>query len=113
MFDWLTKEMEERGWSQRELARRAKINYTTVSKVMAGQARVTYNFCAAISKPLGKEPIEVFRIAGLLPPSGGKMNELSQDERELIEAYRELTPKARRFASGFIKGLFVRWSDLE
>lgn len=105
MFDWLVKEMEDRGWSQRELARLSGVNYTTVSKVMSGQAKVTFNFCAAISKPLDKQPIEVFRIAGLLPPSSGKVDELSEDEAELIKLYRQLSPgEVRSYALSFLRG---------
>jgi transcriptional regulator with XRE-family HTH domain len=108
MFDWLTREMQERGWSQRELARRANINYATVSKAMSDQGRVTFNFCAAIARPLGKDPVEVFRIAGLLPASGGKLSELTREEGELIELYRQLQEEYRVAQLETVRGLVIR-----
>ena len=67
MTAWLIGELNTRGWSQRELARRADLTSTTVSDVVNGKRKPTYEFCAAIAKPLGKRPEELFRLAGLLP----------------------------------------------
>lgn len=72
---WLANELNERGWSQRELARRADIAPTTVSEVLAERRKPTFDFCAAIAGPLGKTPVDVFRLAGLLPSPPEVVNE--------------------------------------
>jgi hypothetical protein len=67
--DWLKCELEKRKWSYRELARRAGKNasYPKISLTIAGKRAITWDFCVAIAEPLGYSPIEVFKIAGLLP----------------------------------------------
>lgn len=102
---WLVKELERRGWSQRELARRADLSPTSVSAVIAGQRDPTWDFCAAIAKPLEKSPLELFRLAGLLPPNLAQVNEEQTDYliddnltlEELIEIAKRL-PRAERLA---------------
>ena len=42
-------ELARRHWSQRELARRARMSHTTVSKVLSGRLAPSYEFCRAIA----------------------------------------------------------------
>ena len=64
---WLSTELERRGWSIRELARRANISHTWIANVLSGQRPASWDFCAAIAQALLKQPEEVFRLASLLP----------------------------------------------
>lgn len=105
--DWLLGEIAERKISHRELARRAGISHTAISNVLSGYRDPTWDFCAAIAKPLDKQPIEVFRIVGLLPPSAGRVDELSQDELEWLEVYRSLDADQRKTIFGVVAG----WRD--
>jgi len=68
LIEWLIKEIEQRGWSQRELARRANLAPTTVSEVIAGRTRPGLEFCKGIGKALDVPAADVLRLAGLLPP---------------------------------------------
>lgn len=70
---WLSKEMEARKWSQRELARQAgkDASQTHISLVLSGDRIITWDFCAAIARALDYDPVEVFRIAGLLEATNG------------------------------------------
>lgn len=112
LVDWMLEEIRERKLSHRELARRAGISHSAISNVLSGYREPTWDFLAAIAKPLGKEPIEVFRMAGLLPASGGKMNELTQDEAELIKLYRQLSPgDDRDYALHFLRGFVDQMKD--
>lgn len=105
LVDWMLEELRDRKMSHRELARRAGISHSSISNILSGYREPTWDFCAAISKPLDKQPIEVFRIAGLLPPSSGKVDELSEDEAELIKLYRQLSPgEVRSYALSFLRG---------
>ncbi|GIK42403.1 MAG: hypothetical protein BroJett011_62360 [Chloroflexota bacterium] len=63
------------------MARRAGRNASQplISLTLAGERSVTWNFCLAIAGPLGYQPEEVFRIAGLLP-NGSNGNEAKGGE---------------------------------
>lgn len=91
---WLNGEMNRRGWSQRELGRRAGMSGANVSLVLSGQQAVTYDFIAAVARALGERPEPLFRLAGLLPAYHGTEDE--QAIQELEEVWRELTPAERR-----------------
>lgn len=71
---WINDELGKKGWSQRELARRAKVSHATISRVIAGQVEPTFDFCAAIAAQFGEMPEYVFRKAGLLPELPGGDN---------------------------------------
>lgn len=112
LVDWMLEEIRERKISHRELARRAGISHTAISNVLSGYREPTWDFLAAISKPLDKQPMEVFRIAGLLPQSSGNVNELSEDEAELVRLYRELPPgDVRSYALSFLRGFVDQMTD--
>ena len=136
--EWLVGQLQDRGWSQRELARRSGISHTTVSEVLSTVRRPTWDFCASIAGALGESPDAVFVRAGLKerPPApvteeaaavgilraletplraaavamlrglagetdarAGDSRELYQVrddlERELLEAFRQLSPRWR------------------
>jgi transcriptional regulator with XRE-family HTH domain len=83
---WLVSELNERGWSQRELGRRANLSPTAISDTISGKTKPTWNFCASIAEALAMPPIEVFRIARLLPP----LPPQTAAHRQLIEAITRL-----------------------
>lgn len=104
---WINDELAKREWSQRELGRRAGVSNSTISKVAAGEIEATWDFCAAIGRALGERPEVIFRMAGLLPPSSGKVDDLSEDEAEWLEVYRSLSPDQRKTILGIVLG----WRD--
>lgn len=65
--DWMQSEIDKRGWSMNQLARRAKISGAMVSLVMSEKREPGYEFCMAIAKGLAMPPEIVLRKAGLLP----------------------------------------------
>ena len=69
LITWISNQLDERGWSHRELARRAGISQTAVSTVIAGQRNAGWDFCASIAKAFNEPPLKVFQLAGLLPRS--------------------------------------------
>lgn len=52
-----------------ELARRAELSQPTISDVINGQKPASFDFCKAVAQPLKADPVDVFRLAGLLPPA--------------------------------------------
>ena len=105
LFSWVNSEAEKREWNYSEVARRAGISHSSLSLVLSGQRNITFDFCAAVAKAFGERPEKVFRIAGLLPPSSGAMEDLSADEAELVEIYRALQPAVREYALRMLRGL--------
>lgn len=102
LLEFLTRELEERGWSQRELSRRAGLSQTSVSVVIAGQRKPTFEFLAAIAKPLGYDPVELFKLANLIPGQSkiiqetrGDYNPEDSSLRELYDYIQQLSPDER------------------
>ena len=77
---WLNEQLEERGWSRSEAARRGKISASALDKVIGGFSRPGLEFCQGIARAF-KIPVEdVLRQAGILPMYG----ELPAQLRELM-----------------------------
>lgn len=95
MSDKLNKlilyELNSRGWSQRELSRRAHVSHGYVSEILSDKRVPSYDFCASIAWVLGKTPEEMFRVAGLSP----QPPEASPGEAELLDNYRRLDETGR------------------
>jgi len=63
---WLDGELKERGWSDNQLAKSAKINSGTVSRIRSGTSP-GWDVCAAIANAFKINPEIVMRMVGLLP----------------------------------------------
>ncbi len=98
---WLANELKTRGWSIRELGRRAKIAHTTIADVLSGQTKPTWNFLHSIAKPLDQKPEDLARLAGLLPPPLPAVEE----EREVIEILRSLPADLRSIVLRLMRSL--------
>lgn len=99
--EYLSSRLKEKAWSIRELARRANISHTWISNVLSGQTEPSWDFCAAIAKPLGLQPIEIFRLANLMPP----LPEHTRTRRTLSEALDLLPPEDHEFLLRITRGL--------
>lgn len=64
---WLLKEMQARGISQAELARRASVSRATVSKTLKQKSFPSWEVCLAFAHGLDLPPEIVLRAATLLP----------------------------------------------
>lgn len=64
---WLGQELERRGWSRSEAARRGEISPSSLDKVMGGFGNPGTRFCRGIARAFQISPEEVYRLAGLLP----------------------------------------------
>jgi transcriptional regulator with XRE-family HTH domain len=84
---WLVKETDKRGWSFRELGRRAGLTSATISRVITGASRSGWEFCRKIAIALNVPPENVFRLADLLPPEPKETAAL----REMIHLFSQLS----------------------
>lgn len=64
--EWMRAEMEKRGWSQSELARRMQSDPGTVGNVVNGNRQAGPDFCIALAQVLRMSREEVFRARGWL-----------------------------------------------
>lgn len=93
---WLDEELAQRGWSLRELGRRANIAISNVSNIRKGTRAVTYDYVAAIADGFGMRHEDAFRRVGLLPDNQTCLDELQEilnylpeDQREEVIKYAE------------------------
>jgi len=83
---WLLKEIEARGLTYSDIARKGKISHARVSQVLAGEPPGK-RFCLAIAKALQIPAETVFREASLLPP----VPENSASAEQALYQFRRLT----------------------
>ena len=83
---WIQEGLTQHGWSQSELARRAKLSSTTVSDVLSGSAKPGLNFCKGVARAFGVRTEKVLRLAELLPPEP----EETPTSRELLYMFMQL-----------------------
>jgi len=92
LVDRLSKELDTRGWSMRELSRRsAGVSDSLISLVLSEQARATADFCVKIADALNWDKEDTLRLAGILDPLPPEV----QEEKELVKRFRELDPQLR------------------
>lgn len=106
--EWLQEELEKRGWSQSELARRSGLTRQTINTLIKGRSEPQAETCLAIARGLNVPPETVLRAADLLPelPVPDRdptlqelmdlMKRMSQEEREEILQYALFRFRRRR-----------------
>jgi transcriptional regulator with XRE-family HTH domain len=90
LIEWIEEQLRQRDWKPADLARAASVRDSTISRVLNGNAKAGPELCNAMASALDVNPVEVFRIAELLPPSVGTIDELTPEEAELIQIRRKL-----------------------
>ncbi len=97
-IDWLDEQLRFKGWNDRQLALRAGISHSVISKARTGNLP-KWEACLALAAALDVPAELVFRQAGLLPPLEGECAEaeelrlllprlLEDDRRELLQIAR-------------------------
>lgn len=84
---YLNDELKKRGWSQRELARRAELSPTSISEVLSGRRGPGRRFCQAVAQALQVPPERILQAAGILdaPPDTALFSELTNIAKRLSE----------------------------
>lgn len=65
-WTWLDQRLEATGLNDAQLAKKAEISQSVISKARKDVQPIGWDACAAIASALGVPPETVFRLAGLL-----------------------------------------------
>jgi len=90
---WVMEELEERGWSYSELARRAGVSASTISMVISGKRSPGWELCAGIAQAFNLSPLRVFALAGLMVPLPGLDKDATVEQ--VVQIMRALSPEQR------------------
>jgi len=101
LTQWLSEEVDRRGWSYREIARRGGLSSGAISNVMTGNASPGWDLCLGLARALDVAPEEVFRKAGLLPALPPDVEE----EQQVVRILRSLPAGVRRTVATMLRGL--------
>lgn len=93
LTSWIGIELERRDWSYSELARRADLSQSMVSKVMAGHANPGIDFLIGMARAFGVSREFIFRKAGLLQPEDIEDEDLTLIS--LMNEWRQLSDEDR------------------
>ena len=99
--EWLHQQLDERGWSSSELARRAGISQSSVSNVLTGKQIPGLEFCKGVAQALDVRTVELLQRAGHLPP----MPEPVVEEQEALRLLRGLNGPMRGVALSLLRAL--------
>ncbi len=92
--EWIQSELNNRGWNNRELAKRSGLKDSTISMTLNRQNRVSFDFCLGIAKAFRMLPEQTLRQAGLLPP----VSSVSDDAlvQKIIELIKQLPASEKK-----------------
>lgn len=106
MIDWVNQELKIRSWSMRELARRADISASTVSRVLSREENPGPKFYQGVARAFGYtlESVERLEFDGTIPqsrlddPAYKDLMELAQklNEEDLSDVLDYATYRFRR-----------------
>jgi transcriptional regulator with XRE-family HTH domain len=103
---WLDKALHVCQWSDQELARRAKVSHSVLSKMRTGRQSLGYDVCRDIANALGADEVMVLRLAGHLAP----VKDVSVQTRtaELVATASQLSEKDMTFLQELAELLNLR-----
>jgi transcriptional regulator with XRE-family HTH domain len=90
--EWLQAELDQRGWSPAELARRMGSHRSVIYNILNNNRNAGADVCYSIATALGVSAETVFRAAGLLPPAIPDKDEW-EDLKTLMQ---QLSPEGQR-----------------
>ena len=76
-LEWLSVKLKERNLTENQLAKKANIGHSNFTRARNKGILPKWDVCYKISRALDVSPYEVFRAAGLMPPSP----QIAQQER--------------------------------
>jgi transcriptional regulator with XRE-family HTH domain len=105
---WTKSEIEARGWTQAELAKRGGFSTAALSHILNRERLPGVEICRGIAKAFGMKDIQVLEIAGLATDSSSPkfslgveaiaamLNDLPEEDQEEIRAIVRVKWERRR-----------------
>jgi transcriptional regulator with XRE-family HTH domain len=87
--EWLTAELQARGWGQADLARASGLDTGVVARILTQQRAASPDACLNIARGLRLPPEQVFRARGWLPAAPGAASMV----HEISETAAQLSPE--------------------
>lgn len=109
LADWITGQLEEKGWSQSELAKRSGASRPLVSQVLSGEMSPSADFCIKVAQALDEAPEKLLRLAGILPSAPASEDDATL--QELTDLARNLSPEQRRQLLDFAQFLYRKTKE--
>jgi DNA-binding XRE family transcriptional regulator len=101
---WFKMQIEDRGWSLRETARRLDVSHTTIVNLVNGRSKPSVELCKRIAHIFSSSHLEVMRLAGLLDPAPPDTVRLE----EVKQLFTELTGEEQDIVLAQIRALVER-----
>ena len=101
--EWLLSELDERGLSYSEAARRGGISHARISQVISG-GNPGPEFCLGVADALNLPALTVFQKAGLLPSE----SKTSSKGREALHLFEKLSLAQQELVLTQIRALVER-----
>ena len=105
---WLDAALKQRSWTYSELAGRAGISQSGLSRAISGKKGIGCDMCIKIALALNV-PIEIpLRLAEILPPLTNNDSPLASEASEIIN---NLSPELQDIALDLLRTLYRRNQD--
>lgn len=88
--NFIKAELEIKGLSQREAARKAGISHAYLSAILRGDRDISCNFCFAMAKALNEPVWKILQLSGLIDNVPKNLVE-SEEVKSLVRKYNELS----------------------
>ena len=103
---WFSEQLQERGWSRREMARRLGVSHSSIAYLAKGEMKPSVRMCKKIASAFLVPNQEVMARVGMLdpiPPETASRREadflfsrLSDEEQEIVLAQMRALVERRR-----------------
>ena len=118
LYENIKKLRKENGWSQEELAKRT--GYTdrsTIAKIESGKVDLSQSKIMEFAKVFGVDPGDLmgWEDESIDPYYNSEeyLNSITDDEKYLIETYRDLTPDSKEKVTEYAEFLMVKENKQE
>jgi transcriptional regulator with XRE-family HTH domain len=113
---WINAELNQRGWSRSEAARRGGFSPSTLDKVIGGFSGPGPTLCRGLARAFERPADEVFRLAGILPTQAKQPRPARDSRRVIYEIDGDQVLLAKFHAMNaadqdLVKGLIERLTD--
>lgn len=99
---WINSFIQNKGWTQAELARRANLSKASISDISSGKINPGYEICMKLAKAMSIPPQEVLRKANLLP----NVSVSEEDQENLVFLFDKLSTEKKAMLMSYAKFLY-------